>query len=310
MQRSYMAKELSDLKKGYEGILVRNLSTIDEILDCKISKTNDIVIPSFLFENILELGEEINNLEDQSTDNNEQINELLKEWIETNHYPYPIDDKPYYEEKITYIKFREDIETIYLVYSFMELLNNMKKKNENHNLKMIKYYLNKLNIKKIVLMDFDYVRFTNYYDIDIDTFLSCLEDGNEKNIYTNERIIIIIKNILITLITKRISNDNYWMIDNYPIFIYKKKASKYQLYKEANCLMGIIYNHLIKYLITSQDKVNLVPCNHCNTLYVKHGNQKYCEDCIKLGIPKKLRDAKFNNSQKGKKYHTDYYKKR
>ena len=74
--------------------------------------------------------------------------------------------------------------------------------------------------------------------------------------------------------------------------------------------MGIIYYELFNFIIAKNNNINLKFCEHCNALFSPSGNQKHCDICIANDIPKKERDRKFNNSEKGKEYHREYYQKK
>lgn len=315
---NYIADKIKKSKEGYQGIVVRNLYAIDSLLNDNVNHTNTvIIIPSYLFESILNLGCEINKIvDDDKIDNKEKrITELSKKWIDNNHYPYPLNDEMYHYDTITCKKFGEDVRIIYLVFAFVKQISKLKKRKHIiriEELEEIKYYSDSLNLREIITSAFEYTNFIESIDMDIDSFIDYI-NGNykEDNIcdVLTSKIIPVIQNILITYILHK-SNSTGFIIENQPVLIHNEGSlEKYHMYSEAKCLMGIVYHYLIKYIITLKDVVTLEPCPYCKSLFTKERNQKYCKDCQSNGIPKRLRDDKYNKSPQGKKYHHNYYKK-
>lgn len=329
MYKVLKLEEFKQIKESYQGILIRNIFTINQILQKESVKScNYIIMPYNLFEDILKLGAKINKIDDDLTIDNkeEEIIKLSKNWIDNNYYPYPVDEQAYYYEKIICKKFGYDIQNIYLMFSLMSLLSKLRKKIRTRkkkceilnidDFKEIRYYTDKLKIKELIYSDFDYTNFIEFTNLNIDLFNEFL-DFDFENINISENIILnfdkvffpIIQNIIITYITKKLSNFNYLIINSHPILIYRNNTiPEYHIYSEAYCIMGIIYHILIKYIITEKDNISLGQCPYCKILFEKKGNQLYCDECIGKGIPKKIRDERFNKSPKGREYHKAYYK--
>lgn len=318
----YIADKVKNSKEGYQGIIIRNLCTIHSLLNGEVNHANTVIVmPSYLFESILNLGCEINKIVEanEEDDKEKKITELSKEWIDNNHYPYPLNDEMYHYDTITCKKFGEDVRIIYLVFIFVKhisKLNNRKRIIRIEELKEIKYYSDSLNLREIVTSDFEYTNFIETIDMSIDTFVGYIEgDYNEDNIKSARgvfinKIIPTVQNILITYVLNK-ANSTGLIIENHPVLMHNEgRIEKYHMYSEARCLMGIVYYYLIKYIITLKDVVTLEPCPYCRSLFTKERNQKYCKDCQSNGIPKRLRDDKYNKSSQGKEYHHNYYKKR
>lgn len=316
----YIADKVKDSKEGYQGIIIRNLCTIHSLLNGEVNHTNTVIVmPSYLFESILNLGCEINKIAEDNEENNkeEKITKLSKEWIDNNHYPYPLNDEMYHYDTITCKKFGEDVRIIYLVFAFVKYISKFKKRKyiiRIEELKEIKYYSDSLNLREIITSSFEYTNFIESIDMDVDSFIDNIngnykEDDNISNILTS-KIIPVIQNILITYMLHKASFTDF-IIENHPVLMHNEGSlEKYHMYPEARCLMGIVYYYLIKYIITLKDVVTLEPCPYCRSLFTKERNQKYCKDCQSNGIPKRLRDDKYNKSSQGKEYHHNYYKKR
>ena len=68
---NYIADKVKKSKEGYQGIIIRNLCTIHSLLNGEVNHTNTVIVmPSYLFESILNLGCELNKIaEDNEEDN-------------------------------------------------------------------------------------------------------------------------------------------------------------------------------------------------------------------------------------------------
>ena len=314
MYKVYNIGEFEDIRDSYSGILVNELLKINEEYK---EEFNDIrtLIPGDIFMDIIKLGKKINDIDDKNIDNkNNEILKLAKEWINNNYFPYKHNCKYEYD----YLKkFSAEVKEIYLIFALVSFLEYLiKRRISNEDLEKLKYYVNKLEIHDIVTNDHTYSIFFEHLNLK-DNAYEFLDIPNSNNIDNDDFVkkmkkiyIPTLRNIIIKYIIIKIKK-NFSEIKTEPVLLirYNNPIPEFHIYQTADCLMDIIYDSLLKYLITEKNNFNLGECIYCKRIFEKKKkHQIYCEECIGKNIPKIIRDARYNRSKKGKAYHQEYYK--
>lgn len=315
------------IKNKNMGILIPKLLTLKHALklidNTAITVRESIVIPGdLLTSEILKLGEKVYNLQENNKDS-EAIS-LIKEWINNNYYPYNPKRIISYGENESYQSFVRDISNVYLIFSSASLLKKIisgkRISNIKEKLKLLKLYLDKLNFESLI-GDQNYLNHIEYSEFKIDELLIAYQtldtyiNNSEDDLSQKEKLDKLCHafyNILINYTYNSFCNNpDYLVTIDYPLLLKQKELPKYYTFRKTECLMGIIYYELFNFVIAKNNNINLKFCEYekCNTLFIPSGNQKYCDICIANGIPKKVRDQKYNNSEKGKEYHREYYQK-
>lgn len=296
--------DISQAKKySYSGIVIPTLLKVNQLRDGENIDTfnsKKIVIPQLVFHSVFLLGKQINDLQDE-----EKVLDSSKEWIESNYFPFPPDK--FYNDISNKI-FAEKIKYVYLIYSAALLLQKIRKNKlvSSDHISKLKYYYDALGMNDIIMTYINKIT-TDELESDAYSTNDFLKLTNDINITedTKDFFVNVSLNILIYYVFDITKNQDYMVSALMPI----EFSNKFYLYKYSNSLMGVVYYELLNNIVSNNNTLNISECIYCKEMFAKSNNhQDYCEKCIALGIPKKVRDKRFHESKKGKEYHQKYYK--
>lgn len=304
-------KVLNKLEKYNENeIFVKGLNTFSNLEKCEVLYDYKILLSTNVFNVITDIGKDlyelvdskrINDISDVYYDNDFRLK--AHQWIIDNYYPYNDFDKYLFNDG----KFAHDILEIYIIFNICNLITSI----TSRKIKITDTEINNM-LKFIKLINFKSL--ISFPSIEVDNYnliLELLYDPNKITTTNKDLFCNSIKLSLISYVSNKINDNHYIMINTKPVFM----NNRFYLYNEASCIIGISYYQLLREIVFSNNKQGFAKCVYCNAPFTKSSNrQLYCYSCIEKGIPKKIRDKRYNkkNENKVKKstYNKSYYKKK
>lgn len=267
--------------------------------------------------------------------NIKDIKDFYKNWIYIYGYPYNCytmnsSYKGIYDDLYIFFKHSIYLYILFEIHKYIvkslsiinEKIKEYKKAKEND-----KQYYN-YNTITIVKKNSSFYKFLNLIKDDLNLKINVPNMPKEINgEIIKEKVLKYFENmekyfndlkILVTKYIYEVINDqpiaNFYVTKQRPIYDNKEKT--FNLYYSASSFMGVAYNQLLLHTVSNKYfliKRRICANPDCNIDFEKFGKIKYCETCIKNGIPNKLKQQKYEDSIKGKEarkqYHEEYRKK-
>ena len=285
-------KELS-YSKVSDGIYVKNIYYLENKTLSK--KDNKYIINSYeLFKVIIQLGEDltIGKIDDR---------EILKQF---DDYGIPItDDYVGYNIDIFFDRIKELIERLFLVISISLKCNEI--------IKSKNFYNEKFGTLVNDLNKFDWIMtlgsFFEANAFNLDDICALLDKPNDIKYEDKDNICYYIKHALINYINYEYSKFPIEMSlinepDKYSLNI------KSGFFKTCENILGLIYFEILNHIVSNRINITYNGCKYCGNIFRKHKNIKYCQTCRESGIPRWIKNKKYEESVKGKKTRAKYNK--
>lgn len=278
------------LKSYSSEIYIKNIFLLDSENTMVMCEEKYQYDSSILFLDYLEIGK---NLYENKYNNDALIN-ILKD----KELPLPTDDSRCvgYNISVYLNNLRTFIEDLYLLFAIDQLCKNFYKRKTIN--KEILDTLNKY------LESFKWIeKLSNYIESNnatIDDIYLMLRNTNDFDINNKDTLCDYIRNA----ITRYVSHQyNLYPINQEIINIYNSKDfyGQYGFIRTVDNLRGILYYELMNYILPNRINASYSSCVHCGAIIYKFGNTKYCNTCRDNHIPDKIKNNKYENSDKGKK---------